>query len=93
MTNKSVKRKKKLSNGDRQILFVRWKDHCARTTGETWVDASERTKGAMECESVGFKVHEDKDILVLGISQDWNGKICDTMHIIKSCIIKRKIIA
>ena len=94
MTRKHTKPKSKLklSKGKRDILFVRWEDHCIRSPGIGWTETADKYMPAMECESVGFKVFEDKDILVLAINQDENGKINDTMHIIKSCIKKRRIL-
>lgn len=94
MTNKKEKRKvkSKLSNGKRPILFVQWKDHCLRTDSPSWIDIDDRKKRPIICESVGFKTYEDEDVLILAINQDENGKIGDSMHIIKSCITKRRVI-
>lgn len=96
MTNKKKKLPKKsvkkLSKGKRDILFVQWLDHCKRGYGGSWYSTDEIKKQAMLCESVGFKVHEDDDIVVLALSQDPNDLVGETMHIIKSCIIKRRVI-
>ena len=66
-------------------------DHCS-TSRTGWQRVDGMDMDAVECESIGFKVFEDDDILVLAISQDAQGKINDTMHIIKSCITKRRVL-
>lgn len=91
MTNKKKKPKPKLSSGNRPVVFVKWTDHCS-TSRIGWQHVDGMDMDAVECESVGFKVFEDDDVLVLAISQDANGKINDTMHIIKSCITKRRVL-
>ena len=94
MTNKKKKQtsKLKISKGKRPILFLSWEDHCKRGYDQGWTHSSDRKMSPMLCEAVGFKIYEDKKVLVLALTQDPNGSFGETMHIIKSCIKKRRIL-
>jgi len=89
VNKKKSKPKKKLEKPLKKIAWIRWKDHTA--TAHAWTPHEEITKGVLICETVGFVLDEDNEVLRLALSGDSQGNYSNVMKIIKSCIVKRKI--
>jgi hypothetical protein len=68
------------------IEKVFWKDHW--TGNGQWSDKVENPR-ALICTSVGIRVHEDNDVLMLAQNMSPNERFADTITIIKGCITKR----
>ena len=72
------------------ILKVTWKDHFSESRWmdkyeiEEWVEESKKEL----CTSIGEKVFEDDDLIVLSATDDGGGNKSDLMGIYKNDIIK-----
>ena len=69
-----------------EVLVVEWKDHYSTSNG--WKDPEGVDMDPELCTSVGFKVKEDKEFLVLGINKSSHGLVGITMNIMKNCITR-----
>lgn len=93
MKNKTKKPSKKLEATKRiyPIEHVFWNDHY--TGQKNWTDAEHLDrKGPLVCTSVGMRIFEDKETLVLAQNMGENATCADTVTILKNCIKTRKII-
>jgi len=78
-----------------KMIYIKWLDHYSH--GDNWgkADYSE-AKDGLECETVGFLMHETKKSYHIALNftykKDNNSQTADSMTIIKSCVIKKKIL-
>lgn len=95
MSNKTKTRKNKSKTlritSSYDILRVDWKDHA--TSGAGWMNPKDMKPLNAICTSVGMKVYEDDDTLVLAQNASTLGHLSDTITIIKSCITHREKLA
>lgn len=73
------------------LLRIKWRDHFHSQgwRGYRQLNVSE----GHVCESVGWRVGEDKKHVVLAQSMATTGQFGDTMHIMKNAIVSRKRLA
>lgn len=92
MSNKKKKLEEK-SKTSYELWRIDWADH-ASSTGP-WTPIEDVDPTVLVIHSVGFKIFEDKDVIVLAgnVSENDGGKVADYITILKSCIVsKRKLI-
>lgn len=66
------------------LLHVRWRDH-ASEGGWAWPKDRVHKAGLM-CESVGFRIERNKNLLTLAQSIEEQGKVSDTITILTGTI-------
>lgn len=73
-----------------KMEVVDWLDHCGSSGWADLAHHQSKTAGLMRCRSVGFVLHEDKEVLTLVQNQGGNATGDHTMSIAKRLIISRR---
>lgn len=74
------------------LYYVKWVDHFHDT--HAWTPINEITEEDIDstCESVGFKIFEDDTWITLALTVCSVGNCLQTMWILKSTIVKKKVL-
>lgn len=74
-------------------IYVKWKDNFSLRDGWGDTEGYKTTRNFVECESVGYLMHETKDTLFLAINYcEHNNTSADSMAILKCCVLKKRFL-
>jgi len=72
-----------------KLIYIKFDDHSSGGGWQEVTDYDNQEIEILKAEAVGWVVKEDEKVLVLAAMQG-GGEINAVMHILKSCIIKRR---